>query len=47
MAAGGQRRGWDALPTLDEVSQFLQATLKEPERSSLLRRLQALRDPVL
>ncbi len=30
-AAGGQRRGWDALPTLDEVSRFLQATLKEPE----------------
>ncbi len=46
-AAGGQRRGWDALPTLDEVFWFLQATLKEPERSSLLKRLQALRDPVL
>ncbi len=46
-AAGGQRRGWDALPTLDEVSRFLQATLKEPERSPLLNRLQALRDPVL
>ncbi len=46
MAAGGQRRGWDALPTFDEVSRFLQAALKEPERSSLLKSLQALRDPV-
>jgi sugar/nucleoside kinase (ribokinase family) len=42
MAAGGQRRGWDALPTLDEVFQFLQATLPEPERSSLLKKLEVL-----
>jgi sugar/nucleoside kinase (ribokinase family) len=46
MAAGGQRRGWDALPTFDEVTQFLQAALKEPERTSLLTKLQALRDLV-
>ena len=46
MAAGGQRRGWDALPAFDEVSEFLQTTLKGPERSSLLKRLQALSDPV-
>lgn len=41
-AAGGQRRGWDALPSLDEVIHFLAHTLKEPERSSVLPRLQAL-----
>jgi sugar/nucleoside kinase (ribokinase family) len=47
-AAGGDRRGWDALPTFDEVFQFLQATLKEPEISSLLAKLDALRsgDPM-
>ncbi len=42
MAAGGQRRGWDALPKLDEVFHFLQATLKEPGRSSLLEKLEVL-----
>jgi sugar/nucleoside kinase (ribokinase family) len=46
IAAGGQRRGWDALPTFDEVTSFLQAALREPERTSLLNRLQALRDLV-
>lgn len=46
LAAGGHRRGWDALPTLDEVFQFLQAALKEPERSFLLKKLEALADPV-
>lgn len=45
MAAGGQRRGWNALPTFDDVFQFLQATLKEPARSSLLEKLGALRTP--
>jgi sulfofructose kinase len=44
MAGGGQRRGWDALPTLDEVLQFLQATLREPERSLLLEKLGVLRN---
>lgn len=44
MAAGGQRRGWDALPTLDEVFHFLQAALKEPEKSFLLEQLSALKD---
>jgi sulfofructose kinase len=43
VAAGGQRRGWDALPTLDEVFQFLQVVLKEPEKSLLLERLCALK----
>jgi sugar/nucleoside kinase (ribokinase family) len=43
MAAGGRRRGWDALPTLDEVSQFLQAAYAEPERSPLLTKLELLR----
>jgi len=47
MAAGGKRRGWDALPTIDEVSRFVQAAFKEPERPSLLKRLQALSVPVL
>ncbi|MDR5726575.1 MAG: PfkB family carbohydrate kinase [Terriglobia bacterium] len=42
-AAGGKRRGWNALPTFDEVFQFLQATLREPERSSLLEKLGSLR----
>ena len=45
VAAGGLRRGWDALPTLDEVSQFLQVRLKEPERTSLLEKLEQLNDP--
>jgi sulfofructose kinase len=45
VAAGGLHRGWDALPTLDEVSQLLQVRLKEPERTSLLEKLEKLRDP--
>lgn len=44
-AAGGKRRGWDALPTLDEVFQFLQAALNEPEKSSLLEKLESLKKP--
>lgn len=43
-AAGGHRRGWDALPTLDEVFQFLQTTLSEPEKSCLLEKLEVLND---
>jgi sulfofructose kinase len=46
MAAGGKRRGWDALPTLDEVFQFLKDALKEPELSFFLERLGILRNPV-
>ena len=46
MAAGGQRRGWDALPTLDEVLQFLRAALAEPAKSTLLEELEVLRTPV-
>jgi sulfofructose kinase len=45
IAGGGKRRGWDALPTLEEVFEFLQATLKEPERSALLGNLEALKNP--
>jgi sulfofructose kinase len=45
MAAGGHRRGWNALPILDEVLQFLQAALKDPERSSLLEKLGPLKNP--
>lgn len=44
MAARGERQGWNALPTLDEVFQFLQATLKEPQRSSLLEKFGILRN---
>jgi hypothetical protein len=47
MAGGGKRRGWNALPTLDEVCGFLQARLEEPQKSSLLSSLQALRMPAL
>ena len=44
MACGGQRRGWNALPTLEEVFQFLQATHLEPERSAMLKKLELLRN---
>lgn len=43
MAAGGHRRGWDALPTLDEALQFLLVAFKEPQKSSLLEKLEMLR----
>ncbi len=43
-AAGGARRGWNALPTCEEVFDFLQATLEEPEKSSTLRELECLRN---
>jgi sugar/nucleoside kinase (ribokinase family) len=39
MGAGGRNRGWDALPTPDDVILFLHSRLKEPERSPLLDRL--------
>jgi sugar/nucleoside kinase (ribokinase family) len=45
VAAGGKRRGWEALPTLDEVFEFLQAALKEPEKSELLEKFSVLRSP--
>ncbi len=45
IAAGGQRRGWDALPTLDEVFHFLQAALDGPQRSALLAKLATLQNP--
>lgn len=44
-AAGGKRRGWEAIPTLDEVLEFLQTRLDEPALSSLLKQLQVLREP--
>ncbi len=47
MAGGGQRRGWKALPTLEEVSQFLRAELNEPERSRLLQKLDGLKPGIL
>jgi sugar/nucleoside kinase (ribokinase family) len=42
-AAGGARRGWNALPALEEVFDFLQATLQEPVKTSTLRALECLR----
>jgi sulfofructose kinase len=42
-AAGGARRGWNALPALEEVFEFLQANLHEPEKSSTLTALECLR----
>jgi sugar/nucleoside kinase (ribokinase family) len=43
MADGGKRRGWDALPTLDEVLAFLGSRLSEKERMPLMRKLEVLR----
>ena len=42
MAAGGKRRGWEALPTMDAVLEFLGARLQAPERAGLLERLGVL-----
>jgi sulfofructose kinase len=47
VAGTGRRRGWEALPTLDEVFHFLQVMVDEPDRSSLLEKLKNLRDPAL
>jgi sugar/nucleoside kinase (ribokinase family) len=44
-AGGGERRGWNALPTFEEVFQFLQNTIEEPGRSSLLGKLELIRTP--
>ncbi len=44
MAAGGNRRGWEALPALDEVLHFLRVTLNEPVKTELLNRLRVLND---
>lgn len=46
-AGGGERRGWNALPTLDEVFRFLQSRLEEPQKSLLLDRLEILKTPAL
>lgn len=43
MAGGGRRRGWEAIPTLDEVLEFLQVMLREPAQSPFLKELQLLR----
>jgi sugar/nucleoside kinase (ribokinase family) len=41
VAAGGDNRGWDALPTLDEVLRFLEARLTELDGVLLLREIQS------
>jgi sulfofructose kinase len=43
-AGGGKLRGWDALPSLEEVFDFLQAKLGESEKQSILGKLEALRN---
>lgn len=43
VAAGGRKRGWEALPVLDAVREFLGERLQEPERSALLQKMEALR----
>lgn len=40
-AAGGESRGWDALPTLDEVLRFIEARLTESDGVILLREIQS------
>ena len=42
MAAGGKRRGWDALPTLGAVREFLGERLPADEAAGLLKRLEVL-----
>ncbi len=42
VAAGGKKRGWEALPTLDAVREFLGARTEEKERAGLLKRLEVL-----
>ena len=44
-AAGGKRRGWEAIPTRDEVLDFLRTRLDEPARSSILKQLHLLLEP--
>ncbi len=43
IAAGGSRRGWEALPTMEAVLEFLCAQLREPERAPLLAKLEAMK----
>lgn len=45
LSCGGQRRGWNALPALDEVAEFLRDRVDEPERSALLEKFETLRSP--
>ena len=40
-AAGGESRGWDALPTLDEVLRFLEARLTKSDGTLLLQAIHA------
>ena len=45
MAAGGKRRGWDALPTLDAVTEFLGSRVEGSQKAALLKRLEVLGKP--
>lgn len=42
VAAGGTRKGWDALPAFDAVREFMAERLEEKERGQLLARLEVL-----
>jgi sulfofructose kinase len=42
MAAGGKRRGWDALPNMGAVQEFLRSRVAEPGRTALLERIGVL-----
>ncbi len=42
IAGGGKRRGWNALPALDEVFEFLRSTVSATEKSSLLASLEIM-----
>jgi sugar/nucleoside kinase (ribokinase family) len=44
MACGGKRRGWNALPTQEEVFEFLHGALREPDGAALWGKLETLRD---
>ncbi len=44
-AAGGLRRGWDALPSLEDVHLLLRARVHEPRCSALLAHMDTLRNP--
>jgi bifunctional ADP-heptose synthase (sugar kinase/adenylyltransferase) len=41
-AMEGRQHGWDALPTLKSVIQFLRIRLDEPEKTALLTKLEVL-----
>lgn len=45
LAYGGRRRGWEALPALDDVAEFLRARMSGPQKMGLLEAIDRLRVP--